>query len=206
MVFWMQEVPKPLLPVANRPVLSYVLELLEQSNLKDLIVVRFLLYSLFNLVLSFNLFSFYAFLLICCTNYWSFVYMYGCLGGWRARRGCSGWWLDIWGLCWSSACRGISRFRKEYFLLHACRISCLIVWIGSLQLSWCTDNWWMIKIHVEDEFGRLEVITWYFGIHVSVPASVDNEEYGESSSKIVHKVGWLSWLFLFFVQAIKLTN
>lgn len=34
-----KEVPKPLLPVANRPVLSYVLELLEQSNLKDLIVV-----------------------------------------------------------------------------------------------------------------------------------------------------------------------
>lgn len=34
-----QEVPKSLLPVANRPVLSYVLELLEQSNLKDLIVV-----------------------------------------------------------------------------------------------------------------------------------------------------------------------
>ncbi|ONK55435.1 uncharacterized protein A4U43_UnF3340 [Asparagus officinalis] len=33
------EVPKPLLPVANRPVLSYVLELLEASNLKDLIVV-----------------------------------------------------------------------------------------------------------------------------------------------------------------------
>lgn len=36
----MQEVPKALLPVANRPVLSYVLEHLEQSNLKDLIVVR----------------------------------------------------------------------------------------------------------------------------------------------------------------------
>lgn len=36
----LQEVPKPLLPVANRPVLSYVLELLEASNLKDLIVVR----------------------------------------------------------------------------------------------------------------------------------------------------------------------
>ncbi|KAH0462449.1 hypothetical protein IEQ34_010024 [Dendrobium chrysotoxum] len=35
----MQEMPKPLLPVANRPVLSYVLELLEASNLKDLIVV-----------------------------------------------------------------------------------------------------------------------------------------------------------------------
>lgn len=34
-----KEVPKALLPVANRPVLSYVLELLEQSNLKDLIVV-----------------------------------------------------------------------------------------------------------------------------------------------------------------------
>lgn len=34
-----QEIPKPLLPVANRPVLSYVLELLEASNLKDLIVV-----------------------------------------------------------------------------------------------------------------------------------------------------------------------
>lgn len=36
---WMQEVPKALLPVANRPVLSYVLEQLELSNLKDLIVV-----------------------------------------------------------------------------------------------------------------------------------------------------------------------
>ncbi|KAL3530147.1 hypothetical protein ACH5RR_009469 [Cinchona calisaya] len=34
-----KEVPKALLPVANRPVLSYVLELLEQNNLKDLIVV-----------------------------------------------------------------------------------------------------------------------------------------------------------------------
>ncbi|KAF9596260.1 hypothetical protein IFM89_008423 [Coptis chinensis] len=34
-----KEVPNPLLPVANRPVLSYVLELLEASNLKDLIVV-----------------------------------------------------------------------------------------------------------------------------------------------------------------------
>ncbi|KAJ1431773.1 Nucleotidyl transferase domain [Sesbania bispinosa] len=34
-----QELPKALLPVANRPVLSYVLESLELSNLKDLIVV-----------------------------------------------------------------------------------------------------------------------------------------------------------------------
>ncbi|KAF9665752.1 hypothetical protein SADUNF_Sadunf16G0156400 [Salix dunnii] len=34
-----EEVPKALLPVANRPVLSYVLEQLELSNLKDLIVV-----------------------------------------------------------------------------------------------------------------------------------------------------------------------
>nr|GEX44214.1 translation initiation factor eIF-2B subunit gamma [Tanacetum cinerariifolium]GEX55083.1 translation initiation factor eIF-2B subunit gamma [Tanacetum cinerariifolium] len=34
-----KDVPKSLLPVANRPVLSYVLDLLEQSNLKDLIVV-----------------------------------------------------------------------------------------------------------------------------------------------------------------------
>ncbi|XP_008808583.1 translation initiation factor eIF-2B subunit gamma [Phoenix dactylifera] len=34
-----KEVPKALLPVANRPVLSYVLELLEASNLKELIVV-----------------------------------------------------------------------------------------------------------------------------------------------------------------------
>ncbi|KAE8697057.1 feruloyl CoA ortho-hydroxylase 1-like [Hibiscus syriacus] len=33
------ELPKPLLPVANRPVLTYVLHQLEQSNLKDLIVV-----------------------------------------------------------------------------------------------------------------------------------------------------------------------
>ncbi|KAK9122627.1 hypothetical protein Sjap_012229 [Stephania japonica] len=34
-----KELPKPLLPVANRPVLSYVLDLLESNNLKDLIVV-----------------------------------------------------------------------------------------------------------------------------------------------------------------------
>ncbi|KAK8950214.1 hypothetical protein KSP40_PGU009764 [Platanthera guangdongensis] len=34
-----KEIPKPLMPVANRPVLSYVLELLEANNLKDLIVV-----------------------------------------------------------------------------------------------------------------------------------------------------------------------
>lgn len=34
-----KDVPKALLPVANRPVLSYVLELLEGSNLKDVIVV-----------------------------------------------------------------------------------------------------------------------------------------------------------------------
>ncbi|KAK6936922.1 Nucleotidyl transferase domain [Dillenia turbinata] len=34
-----KDVPKALLPVANRPVLSYVLELLELSNLKNLIVV-----------------------------------------------------------------------------------------------------------------------------------------------------------------------
>ncbi|OAY80535.1 Translation initiation factor eIF-2B subunit gamma [Ananas comosus] len=34
-----KEAPKALLPVANRPVLSYVLELLEASNLKDAIVV-----------------------------------------------------------------------------------------------------------------------------------------------------------------------
>ncbi|GAB4849495.1 hypothetical protein Ancab_004289 [Ancistrocladus abbreviatus] len=34
-----KELPKALLPVANRPVISYVLELLEQSNLRDLIVV-----------------------------------------------------------------------------------------------------------------------------------------------------------------------
>ncbi|KAK6164002.1 hypothetical protein DH2020_000866 [Rehmannia glutinosa] len=34
-----KEVPKALLPVANRPVLSYVLELLEQNDLKDAIVV-----------------------------------------------------------------------------------------------------------------------------------------------------------------------
>uniref|UniRef100_A0A1D1YKE7 Translation initiation factor eIF2B subunit gamma n=1 Tax=Anthurium amnicola TaxID=1678845 RepID=A0A1D1YKE7_9ARAE len=33
------ELPKALLPVADRPVLSYVLELLEASNLKDIIVV-----------------------------------------------------------------------------------------------------------------------------------------------------------------------
>lgn len=40
MAFLVQEVPKALLPVANRPVLSYVLDLLETSNLKNLIVVR----------------------------------------------------------------------------------------------------------------------------------------------------------------------
>ncbi|KAJ7540169.1 hypothetical protein O6H91_10G003800 [Diphasiastrum complanatum] len=34
-----KDVPKALLPVGNRPVLSYVLELLEANNLKDLIVV-----------------------------------------------------------------------------------------------------------------------------------------------------------------------
>ncbi|XP_074263010.1 uncharacterized protein LOC141585849 [Silene latifolia] len=34
-----KEVPKALLPVANRPVLSYVLDLLERSNLNDIIVV-----------------------------------------------------------------------------------------------------------------------------------------------------------------------
>ncbi|GFP94248.1 translation initiation factor eif-2b subunit gamma [Phtheirospermum japonicum] len=34
-----QEMPKALLPVANRPVLSYVLELLEQNDLKNAIVV-----------------------------------------------------------------------------------------------------------------------------------------------------------------------
>ncbi|XP_047179159.1 translation initiation factor eIF-2B subunit gamma isoform X3 [Vigna umbellata] len=34
-----QELPNALLPVANRPVISYVLEYLELSNLKDLIVV-----------------------------------------------------------------------------------------------------------------------------------------------------------------------
>ncbi|GLU18957.1 hypothetical protein SLE2022_352310 [Rubroshorea leprosula] len=34
-----KEVPTALLPVANRPVISYVLEHLEQNNLKDLIVV-----------------------------------------------------------------------------------------------------------------------------------------------------------------------
>ncbi|KAL3850211.1 hypothetical protein ACJIZ3_012093 [Penstemon smallii] len=34
-----QEVPKALLPVANRPVISYVLELLEQNDLKNAIIV-----------------------------------------------------------------------------------------------------------------------------------------------------------------------
>ncbi|KAL2941358.1 putative translation initiation factor eIF-2B subunit gamma [Bienertia sinuspersici] len=34
-----KDVPKALLPVGNRPVVSYVLDLLEQSNLKDIIVV-----------------------------------------------------------------------------------------------------------------------------------------------------------------------
>ena len=52
----MQEVPKALLPVANRPVLSYVLEQLELSNLKDLIVVCFsLLFILF--VIPYYLFA-----------------------------------------------------------------------------------------------------------------------------------------------------
>lgn len=35
----MQELPKALLPVANRPVISYVLQLLEQNDLKNAIVV-----------------------------------------------------------------------------------------------------------------------------------------------------------------------
>lgn len=34
-----QDVPKALLPVANRPAISYVLDLLESSDLKDIIVV-----------------------------------------------------------------------------------------------------------------------------------------------------------------------
>lgn len=41
--FVLQELPNALLPVANRPVLSYVLEYLDLSNLKDLIVVISLL-------------------------------------------------------------------------------------------------------------------------------------------------------------------
>lgn len=45
----LQEVPKALLPVGNRPVVSYVLDLLEQSNLKDIIVVCFI-----NLIVTFN--------------------------------------------------------------------------------------------------------------------------------------------------------
>lgn len=47
-----QEVPKALLPVANRPVLSYVLDLLESSNLKDLIVVRLISFFI-HLLISF---------------------------------------------------------------------------------------------------------------------------------------------------------
>lgn len=45
----MQEVPKALLPVANRPVISYVLELLEQNDLKNAIVVSisFVFFHLF---------------------------------------------------------------------------------------------------------------------------------------------------------------
>lgn len=43
--FGLQELPNALLPVANRPVLSYALELLELSNLKDLIVVPITLIS-----------------------------------------------------------------------------------------------------------------------------------------------------------------
>ncbi len=34
-----KDVPKALLPVGNRPLLSYVLELVEASNIKDIIVV-----------------------------------------------------------------------------------------------------------------------------------------------------------------------
>lgn len=34
-----KDVPKALLPLGNKPVLSYVLELLEASNLKDIILV-----------------------------------------------------------------------------------------------------------------------------------------------------------------------
>lgn len=34
-----KDVPKALLPLGNKPVLSYVLELLEASNLKDIILI-----------------------------------------------------------------------------------------------------------------------------------------------------------------------
>lgn len=54
LLFCCQEVPKALLPVANRPVLSYVLELLELSNLKDLIVVRILLLAPFVSLIALN--------------------------------------------------------------------------------------------------------------------------------------------------------
>lgn len=40
----MQELPKALLPVASRPVISYVLELLEQNDLKNAIVVSLYLF------------------------------------------------------------------------------------------------------------------------------------------------------------------
>lgn len=48
--------PKALLPVANKEVLYYVLELLEQNNLKDLIVVciRCLSYLIFFFLLKFE--------------------------------------------------------------------------------------------------------------------------------------------------------
>lgn len=36
-----------MLPVGNRPLVSYVLDLLEQSNLKDIIVVRFFAFDCF---------------------------------------------------------------------------------------------------------------------------------------------------------------
>ncbi|KAL0459071.1 UNVERIFIED_CONTAM: hypothetical protein Slati_0534300 [Sesamum latifolium] len=45
-----KEVPKALLPVANRPVLSYVLELLEQNDLKNAIVLNS--YYCFRLVVA----------------------------------------------------------------------------------------------------------------------------------------------------------
>lgn len=68
-----QEVPKALLPVANRPVLSYVLELLELNNLKDLIVVRFLTFFFFFVYINLNCdqFLFMYLFLLCSDCRWS---------------------------------------------------------------------------------------------------------------------------------------
>lgn len=67
MGFYLQELPKALLPVANRPVLSYVLELLELSNLKDIIVVWFFFITrMCTLAFSFLEYRVFDFYVFCC--------------------------------------------------------------------------------------------------------------------------------------------